>query len=410
MEKHFRLAPASVLLTVLLAWGLSAPTNPGCPASSSGFSGAAQETIESRIRRVESSLVPAGANPENSPATLPDRMVHYKVPGVSIAVINGGRIEWAKAYGVSEAGKTVPVTPRTLFQAASISKPVGAMGALRLVQEGVLQLDEDVNQKLILWTIPESEFTHSNKVTLRRILSHSAGLTVHGFPGYADGARIPSLIEVLNGIRPANTSPIRVDIEPGTKWRYSGGGFCVMQQLITDVTGKQFPQFMRDTVLSRLGMLDSTYEQPLPANLRERAATGHRKEGTIVEGKWHIYPEMAAAGLWTTPSDLARFVIELQQARAGNSHKVLSPDMATEMLTPQFDRSGLGIVIEGSGPSAFFRHGGSNEGFCCALIGTLETGQGVVVMTSSDTGNELIPEIIRSIAREYQWPESMMLR
>jgi CubicO group peptidase (beta-lactamase class C family) len=201
-----------------------------------------------------------------------------------------------------------------------------------------------------------------------------------------------------------------VDIEPGAKWRYSGGGFCVMQQLITDVTGKPFPKFMRDAILSRLGMQNSTYQQPLPANLGKQAAAGHRKDGTIVEGKWHIYPEMAAAGLWTTPSDLARFVIELQEARAGNSHKVLSQDMTTEMLTPQFDRSGLGIVIQGSGPSALFWHGGSNEGFRCMLIGTLETGQGAVVMTSSDTGHELIPEIIRSIARVYQWPELPMLR
>lgn len=375
-----------------------APTVPGFPFQAS-------EEIEARIRRVEGGLIPAGAPAESPAATLTERLAHYRVPGVSVAVIEGGRIEWAKAYGVADSAKVAPVTPRTLFQAASISKPVTAMAALRLVQEGVLELDEDVNQKLVLWKIPENEFTRERKVTLRRILSHSAGLTVHGFPGYANGSRIPSLVQVLRGEPPANTPPVLVDTEPGSRWRYSGGGFCVLQQLVAEVTGKPFAQFMRDTVLQRLGMRDSTYEQPLPPGLAERAAAGHDKEGHPVDGQWHIYPEMAAAGLWTTPSDLARFAIELQEACAGRSQKVLAQDTAQEMLTLQSGRSGLGIMVEGSGPTAFFMHGGSNKGFRCTLIATVHGGQGAAVMTNSDNGAELAAEIVGSVARVYRWPE-----
>ncbi len=228
---------------------------------------------------------------------------------------------------------------------------------------------------------------------------------MHGFPGYAPGSRIPDLLQVLRGEPPANTPPVLVDIEPGARWRYSGGGFCVLQQLVTEITGKPFHQLMRDMVLQKLGMQNSTYEQPLPPGLAERAAAAHDNQGHVVPGRWHIYPEMAAAGLWTTPTDLARFAIELQDAYAGRSQRVLAQDTVREMLTPQSGRSGLGIMIEGSGPSAFFRHGGSNRGFRCTLVATLQGGQGAVVMTNADNGAALAVEIVRSIAREYRWPE-----
>ena len=172
--------------------------------------------------------------------------------------------------------------------------------------------------------MPENEFTKDKKVTLRGILSHSAGLTVHGFPGYAVAGPVPTLVEVLDGAKPANTGAIRVNVVPGSLWRYSGGGFTVMQQMIIDATGKPFPEFMRETVLAPLGMTSSTYEQPLPADRQSHAATGHYPDGRPVAGKWHVYPEMAAAGLWTTAPDLARFAIGVQRALASTSNAVLS--------------------------------------------------------------------------------------
>jgi len=363
-----------------------------------------QAAVDQRIARIESHLLP-GIVIKGSPPqmTIAERMRFYNTPGVSVAVINGGVVEWARGYGVAEAGGTAPVTPHTRFQAASISKPVAAMAALRLVQEKRLALDEDVNAKLTSWKVPENEFTKQEKVTLRRLLSHSAGLTVHGFPGYAAGAPLPAVTQILDGITPANTAAIRVDVVPGSLWRYSGGGYTLMQQLLVDVTGRPFPQFMKATVLQPLGMNDSTYEQPLPEALRAQAASGHRSDGKVIEGRYHTYPEMAAAGLWTTPTDLARFAVALQQAIGGKSKPVLTQATTTEMLTLQKGSYGLGLSLEGGSAAPRFGHGGSNEGFRCGMVAYVRTGQGAVVMTNGDNGSRLGQEILRAIAAEYGW-------
>lgn len=346
-------------------------------------------------------------------------MRFYKVPGISIAVIDVGRVEWARGYGVLELSTKRPVTPDTLFQACSISKPIAAIAALRLVEQGKLNLDTDVNQKLVSWKIPENEFTKEKKVTLRRLLSHTAGITVSGLPGYAVEKAVPNLLQILNGIAPANSKPIRVDIEPGSQWRYSGGGFLVLQQLLIDVAGKPFAELMREMVLEKLEMKNSTYQQPLPRSLTVRAARGYHEDGAMVKGGWHIYPEMAAGGLWSTASDLARVAIELQNSKAGKSNKVLSPRMANEMLSDQMDQfpvamvskrygreirnQGLGFRLEGTGRAARFSYHGGKVGYTCFIVAYTETGQGAVVMTNSDNGVELIQEIIRSIAKEYHW-------
>jgi CubicO group peptidase (beta-lactamase class C family) len=228
---------------------------------------------------------------------------------------------------------------------------------------------------------------------------------VHGFPGYAAGEPLPTVRQILDGEKPANTDPVRVDILPGSRWRYSGGGYTVLQQLLEDVTGTPFPALLRELVLDPLGMKHSTYEQPLPPARARTAATGHRASGEPVKGKWHTYPEMAAAGLWTTPSDLARFAMAIQQAYAGTSNSVLSRAMARQLLTTQIDGWGLGPGVEGEGRSARFSHGGDNRGFKCYLVAYRDTGQGAVVMTNGDNGADLAQEIIRSIARVYGWPD-----
>jgi CubicO group peptidase (beta-lactamase class C family) len=268
----------------------------------------------------------------------------------------------------------------------------------------LLDLDEDVNRKLKSWKIPENRFTAMQPVTLRRLLSHSGGLTVHGFRGYAAAETVPTVLQIVNGEPPANSRAIRVDTFPGARWRYSGGGYTVMQQLLVDVSGKPFPDLMRTLVLDPLGMKHSTYEQPLPPHLLGKAAMGHRSDGTAVPGRWHTYPEMAAAGLWTTPSDLARYAIHVQLAAAGRSNSVLSRQTAAQMLTVQAGAHGLGPGVEGTGRDARFSHGGANEGFRCFFIAYPERGQGAVVMTNSDGGGALASEILRAIAEEYDWP------
>ncbi|MGH7359503.1 MAG: serine hydrolase domain-containing protein, partial [Candidatus Rokuibacteriota bacterium] len=360
------------LLATLLQ-GLPISAQPARPAQGS----------PERIARVEAGLrFPRTIRGRPAtPMRLDDRMRHYKVPGVSVAVIDSFRIAWARGYGVREAGGTDPVTTETLFQAASISKPVAALAALRLVQDGKLELDENVNRRLTSWKVPENGFTAAQPVTLRRLLSHGAGLTVHGFLGYAADKLVPTVVQVLDGQPPANSAAIRVDTVPGGRWRYSGGGYTVMQQLLVDVTGKSFPDLMRTEVLEPLGMRRSTYEQPLPAPLAGNAASGHRPDGTVVEGKWYTHPEMAAAGLWTTPSDLARYAIEVQLSAAGRSNKVLSRPLAAQMLTRQTGTYGLGPGLDGHGRDASFSHGGSNQGFRAYFVAFPERGQGAAVMT-----------------------------
>lgn len=202
-----------------------------------------------------------------------------------------------------------------------------------MVERGELTLDDDVNAKLKSWKVPENEFTQKEKVTLRRLLSHTAGLTVHGFPGYDINERMPSVVQVLDGA--GNTAAVRVNVVPGSISRYSGGGYTVMQQLVSDVTGKSFPEYVSEAVLAPLGMSSSTYRQPIPHDRAPETASGHYADRSVVPGKWHVYPEMAAAGLWTTPSDLARFAIEIQLSLAGKSNKVLSQAMTRQQLTVQ---------------------------------------------------------------------------
>jgi CubicO group peptidase (beta-lactamase class C family) len=264
-----------------------------------------------------------------------DRMRYYHVPGVSIAVVDNNRLVYAGGFGVTEFGGSQRVDTTTLFLAGSISKPVFATAALKLVEQGKLSLDADINASLTSWRLPESRFTEKEKVTLRRLLTHSAGLTVWGFPGYRMGTPIPTVQQVLDSGGPSNTSAVRNDTMPGAMWRYSGGGITIAQLMTTDVTGESFPALMKRLVLDPAGMKRSTYENPLPSARDGEAAAGHERFDTPVTGRYHVYPEMAAAGLWTTAPDLARWAIALTRAFNGDTKSVLSPAMAQQMVSRQ---------------------------------------------------------------------------
>lgn len=354
--------------------------------------------IESIVGNIRPTLVIEG-DPVST-MTLAERMTHYEVPGVSIAVIHDGEIEWARGYGLADVENNKSVTADTMFQAGSVSKPVAALSALLLSQEGQVDLDEGVNAKLTSWQVPRHDWAETRPVTLRNLLSHTAGMTVHGFPGYARHESKPSTVEVLAG--KGNTDPIRVDLEPATEWRYSGGGYTVMQLLVSDVAGKPFADVMRSNVLHPMGLVNSTYEQPLPESLYHRAATGYRSDGSRVEGDWHVYPEMAAAGLWTTPSDLARYILAIQHARAGRGDSLLDQETVDDMLTSVIGDHGLGPGINQE--HGRFGHGGVNAGFECRFTAFYDEHEGVVVMTNSNNGMSLANEIVLTVATEYGWP------
>lgn len=383
---------------------IAALTSLLCLDASAGEANPATSAIEQRIERIQAHILgPVMADGELAGPTLGERIAALRVPGVSIAVIRNGQIEWARGFGVTTAGGATAITPDTLFQAASISKPVSALAVLRLVESGKVDLDTDVNQYLKTWKLAENEYTANAKVTLRGLLSHTAGVTVHGFPGYAPNTTAATVRQILDGQPPANTARIFVDTTPGTLWRYSGGGYVVAQQLVEDVTGQPFARLMRDSVLLPIGMTRSTFEQPLPAERLGEIAAPHRAQGQPLPEGAHTYPEMAPAGLWTTPSDLARFAIEIQKAVAGRS-SVLSADRARQMLTPVKNNYGLGPGTGGKPDRPYFTHGGSNAGYQSVLV-AYNDGDGAVVMTNGDNGGQLAAELIRTIAFEYKWPD-----
>jgi CubicO group peptidase (beta-lactamase class C family) len=366
------------------------------------FTPALAQDSAAATRRLADSLLPriliAGEPP---PARrLTDRLAYHNVPAVSVAVINGHEIEWAGAWGMADVATERPATAATLFQAASISKPVAATAALTLVQEGRLDLDANVNGYLTSWQLPDTAVAQGERVTVRRLLTHTAGLTVHGFPGYARSARIPTAAEVLDG--KGNTDPVRVGMKPGGMWRYSGGGYTVLQVLLSDLTRRPFDALMKERVLEPVGMTLSTYTSPLPAERWGEAATGYTGDGAPVEESWHVYPEQAAAGLWTTPTELARWGLAILAAYDGKEGGVLSPATARQMLTPGMGNYGLGPAVQAN--RVRFGHGGSNEGFRCVLVVFFD-GRGAAVMTNGDRGSDLMSEVLATLADVYDWPD-----
>jgi CubicO group peptidase (beta-lactamase class C family) len=341
----------------------------------------------------------------SDPALMQQLLKQSNVPGVSIAVIKDFKVALAVAYGVADAEANTPMTTRTMFQAASISKPVAAMVSLKAVQEGRFSLDQDVNSILKSWKLPASELTRSNPVTPRMLMSHTSGTgDGFGFPGYEPGALLPTLQQILDGVPPSNLRAVRLERTPFAGYEYSGGGVVLQQLALMDAVGKPFAQIAREWVLDPLQMTNSTFEQPLPAARQAQAARAHNRNGARMKDPWHVYPEQAAAGLWTTPTDLARFAIEVQLAVRGRSSRVLAPPMAREMITPVGVGPyavGLGILKQGEG--WYFSHGGSNWGFQCDLTAHLSKGYGAVIMTNGDAGGALIPQLLRLIQEEYKW-------
>ena len=359
-----------------------------------------------------------------SEKTLVKRIDHYNVPGVSIAVINNDEIEWAKGYGTLEVGSNKSVTPNTLFQSASIGKSLTAAATMHFVETGYLSLDENANDKLVSWEVPDNRFTKREKVTLRRLLSHSAGMTVHGFRGYAEGEKIPTLLQILDGKPPANNESIRVDKTPGKVFRYSGGGFQVVQKLLEDVINEPFSVIMQKTVLKPSGMTSSAYELILPENRKDIAAVAHSVNGQPTAGKWHNLAAFGAGGgLWTTPTDLARFAIEISKAYKGRSNTIVSQKSTVIMLSPQMGtgnfgrrvskllpgfcsqpKYGLGFMLCDEVDDFIFWHGGHNlPGYRSLLVVMPEKEQGISIMINGEKGAVLTAEIFLSFAQAYGW-------
>ncbi|MGD8698246.1 MAG: serine hydrolase domain-containing protein [Gemmatimonadales bacterium] len=409
----------------LLVSGCGGSEPSSTPQARRAISQEAKADLEARIHRVENGLILMSEEGEilgGRTGTMAERMAHYGVPGVSVAVIDEFQIAWAEGYGVLEAGGEEAVTATTVFHAGSVAKPVAAAATLALVDRGLLALDESVNGRLLSWRIPDSEYAATEEVTLRRLLSHSAGLSDGWTDGgieccYAGAGAAPKVtIQQMLDAEPVTglTTPTRVTTIPGSDYRYSNLGYGILELLLVDVTGQAIESLMQETILGPLGMTSSTFEQPLPDSLRVRATSEHYDRAQPFPDKRHHFPTLAAGGLWTTPSDLARFVIAIMESRAGRSNGVLSRELASEMLKPQVpipnhpitNAEGLGLGLSGEGESFAFLQTGGTWGSTCILWAYPETGQGAVVMTNARGGQGMIRfEILLAVAREYAWPE-----
>lgn len=338
--------------------------------------------------------------------TLDELLAVTLTPGISVAVIRDFAVHWAKGYGVADVATGRPVDARTRFQAASISKPVTAMAVMRLVQDGTLALDADINATLRSWQVPASELTRDQKVTWRSLLSHTSGSDDgFGFPGYKPDAPRPTLVQILNGEQPSNVKAVTFARPPFARYKYSGGGTTIVQLALTDLTRRDFAAWMREMVLAPLGMTNSGFEQPAPDSLHAVLAHAHSFQGRRMgDAPWHVYPEQSAAGLWTTAEDLARYVIELQTAWRGPRGAVLTQASAREMLTPVGTGPfGVGPMLTYRGEGWYFHHSGGNWGFRANFEGHLRHGYGLVVMTNGDAGGRVIGELQRRVAQVYGW-------
>lgn len=392
MKRNFIL-----LLTALLPVLLITSCQPGTQTRYS------PET-EAKIKLVENSLGDWVKTQYDTAWSIEERMKHHNIMGVSIAVVHDFKLDWIKSYGWADVSEQRPVTEKTLFQAASISKSLNGVGVIKLAQEGKLDLDTDINQYLTSWKFPYDTVSKNKAITVSALLSHTAGLTIHGFPGYARGDSIPTVLQILDGLRPANTEAVRSFTEPGVQAIYSGGGTTITQLIVTDITQQPYDEYMQKTVLDPMGMTGSFYTQPPSLSDSSLLATGYKADGTPIEGKYHIYPEQAPAGLWTNPTDLSRYIIETALSYNGKSDRVLTPEFTKMRLEPVMEDAALGAFVSKNDSSYYFAHGGANEGFTCYYVGDAINGNGMVIMTNSDN-SALASEVANSVATVYGWKD-----
>ena len=405
----------SIRILALTAMGLTLAAAPlaaqatACPAPDPSAGGPSN----ARTRHVETMMLPPVVDESTKARTLAERMAAWQVPGVTVAVIKGGQLDWARGWGVRDLDSCEPVTPDTAFQAASISKPVFAALVMELAEAGRLDIDADIAKSLTSWKLPPAPAVSDAPINLRQLLSHSAGLTIHGFPGYARDEAIPTLVGTLNG-EPiprgwvaqaggaSHADGLVREIAPNTQWKYSGGGYVLAQQVVEDITGEPMAVLAQRRLLAPLGMTRSSFAQPPSDATLANASSGH-SNGAVLPGGFNIYPQQGAAGLWTTPTDLARIFTEVRRAARNDQPALLHPTSGAALTTPGLGDWAVGFGVRGQGAERAIHHGGANSGFRCFALLFLDSGDGVIVMTNSDSGGALADEIMRTIANDYGW-------
>ena len=366
-----------------------------------------QLSTAEKIRTVENNLGGWVKIQNGAGWNILDRMAWYKINGLSIAVINTYKIEWAKGYGWADTAEKRKVTTTTLFQPASIGKSIHAAGTMKLVEQGKLDPNKDINDYLKRWKFPYDSLSRGKKITTFHLLSNSAGLSVHGFDGYKWDQPLPGIVQIINGDPPSNSPPVRSVFEPGIKFLYSGGGYTISEMMVEDITAKKYADYMKQAVLKPIGMTHTYFNGGLTKEAKTNLATAYRHDGKSIGCKYHIYPENACgASLWSTPTDFAKFIIELQLSLKDKSNKILTAENTRKLFTPYVsDFYGLGFFIEKKGDEVYFHHTGLNEGFVSDYYGSITSGRGVVIMANTDLASypDITEEIINSVASVYEW-------
>lgn len=370
------------------------------------FSGVTLKAQDPRIRAVEMRLTEVRELVfEDSLLpryTLAERMRHYRIPSVSIAVIDGGRIVWTKAYGYADAGSKRKATVNTLYQVASITKSVNGLALMKLAETGRISLDADIRRYLKSWRFPDNTFSEGKPVTIRQLLSHTAGLNVHGFIGYAASDSLPTINQILDGAAPANSEAVRPVFPVGTHFEYSGGGYTVLRKILDDQFSPDYDSLLQALVLDPLHLRQSSFSLPLAARFRDHAL-GHDRDEKPLAGGYYRYPEKAAGGLWSTASDIARFILRIQQDYKGGPSSYLSKTSVQELLQPVLNNYALGFGVLERGGERYFWHEGESYGYNAIYYGSMSSGKGVVILTNAypENGQPFIRELVNSVAEAY---------
>jgi CubicO group peptidase (beta-lactamase class C family) len=361
--------------------------------------------IKEKINRIENGLMHAVLLADQPVKTfsINERMDYYDVPGLSVALIKDNQVEWAKSYGVKRDNSSDSISINTLFQAASLSKPVTALVLLKLVEQGLIDLDSNINNQLSSWKIPDNKHTVNRKITPKNLILHTSGLEVPHYPGYSVGQQLPDIYDILNGNNPSNSEPATVQFEPNSRWSYSGAGYEVLQLLLMEKKGMSFPELMQEELFNPLKISNSTFEQENLLKIRNDIAIAHLENGEVVENGYNLYPEMAAAGLWTTPIDYAKIVCELQKEYQGHSNLILSKEMAINALSRHYWHMALGFIMDEEGDRIALNFSGGNHGYICDIYSYLNAGSGAIIMSNSNNGGPLIESLFYSISKEYNW-------
>lgn len=358
---------------------------------------------DERRAQVRDGLLPRVTFLDESPqtATVDARRAYYRAPSVSVAVIRNGAIDWTAAFGETQAGGAA-ADCGTLYQAGSIAKPATLLAAVRMREKGLLDFDAPIETYLKSFTLPPGAHSTAHPVTLRNLFSHTSGVRPGGYPGYAQGDKLPTDAQIARGESPANTPKIEVVAKPGEELAYAGGGYTLIEIALQDKLGQPFEQIMNDWLIRPAGLKQADFTQPLPEHARHTIAKGHQRDGTTVPGGWNVHPEQAAAGLWATPSDLATLLIEMHKAAQGKS-TLIGKASLDELLANPVDGHSWGFRRIGPGDNVFLTHNGGTVGYRASMTINLKTGDGAVVMSNSDNGGDLGAEIFRAVSKAYDW-------